>query len=54
VENGIPCIYYGQIYTQYNLFLNHTISFISDEKAQKQKLKLAHGTKVIEVTPSTL
>ncbi|TCL61146.1 hypothetical protein EDD76_101243 [Kineothrix alysoides] len=34
VENGTPCIHYGQIYTQYNLFLDKTISFISDEKAE--------------------
>jgi type I restriction enzyme, S subunit len=38
VENGIPCIHYGQIYTQYGLFVNETISFISEEKAKKQKM----------------
>lgn len=37
VENGVPCIHYGQIYTRYGLFVDETISFISDEKAKKQK-----------------
>lgn len=37
VEKGIPCIHYGQIYTKYNLFVNEVISFISEEKAKKQK-----------------
>lgn len=116
VENGFQCIHYGQIYTSYDLFVDKTISFISADKAMKQKkavkndvimavtseniddvckcvawlgddevavsghtaiihhdlnpkylvyylnssmfydqkLKLAHGTKVIEVTPSSL
>ena len=115
-EAGVPCIHYGQIYTQYGLFTDKTISFIGEESAKKQKmavkndiimavtseniedvckcvawlgddevavsghtaiihhdlnpkylvyylnssmfydqkLKLAHGTKVIEVTPSSL
>ena len=38
VETGVPCIHYGQIYTQYNLFVEKTVSFISDEKAKKQKM----------------
>lgn len=37
VEAGIPCIHYGQIYTQYSLFVDRTISFISEEIAKKQK-----------------
>lgn len=37
-ENGIPCIHYGQIYTQYGLFADHTFTFISEEKAAKQKM----------------
>lgn len=37
VETGIPCIHYGQIYTQYRLFVDKTISFISEEKAARQK-----------------
>lgn len=115
-EQGIPCIHYGQIYTQYGLSANKTITYIDEtagKKAKyaepndivmavtsenvndvckcvawiggekvavsghtaiihhnqnakylsyffdseyfyKQKVKLAHGTKVIEVTPDKL
>ena len=115
-DKGIPCIHYGQIYTKYGLFADKTITFITEERAKKQKFaktndivmavtseniedvckclawlgnedvavsghsaiishnqnpkylvhyfhskmffaqkrKLAHGTKVIEVTPDTL
>lgn len=38
IEDGIPCIHYGQIYTQYELFVDKTISFISEDKAKKQKM----------------
>lgn len=116
VENGIPCIHYGQIYTKYGLSADEAITYISEEVGRKakyaepndlimavtsenvsdvckcvawigkekvavsghtaiihheqnpkylsyyfnsihfykQKIKLAHGTKVIEVTPDTL
>lgn len=37
-ENGVPCIHYGQIYTQYGLFADRTFTFISEEKAAKQKM----------------
>ena len=37
VENGFPCIHYGQIYTLYELFVEETANFISDEVATKQK-----------------
>ena len=36
-ELGVPCIHYGQIYTRYGLFVNETITYISEETAQKQK-----------------
>lgn len=36
-ENGVPCIHYGQIYTQYDLFVSKTLSYISNEVAKKQK-----------------
>ncbi len=116
VETGIQCIHYGQIYTSYGLYTDHTLTHISEEIGAKQKYadkddivmavtseniedvckcvawlgkesvavsghtaiikhnqntrflshyfhsihfqsqknKLAHGTKVIEVTPSSL
>ncbi|MDO4920838.1 MAG: restriction endonuclease subunit S [Phascolarctobacterium sp.] len=38
VEQGVPCIHYGQIYTRYNLFTDKTLTFISKEKAEKQKI----------------
>ena len=38
VEEGIPCIHYGQIYTRYNLFVDKTLSFIMPEVAAKQKI----------------
>ena len=34
----VPCIHYGQIYTRYGLFADSTFTFISEEKAQKQKM----------------
>ena len=37
-DHGVPCIHYGQIYTQYGLFADHTFTFISEEKAAKQKM----------------
>ena len=37
-EEGVPCIHYGQIYTKYGLFTDHTFTFISREKAEKQKM----------------
>ena len=116
VDNGLPCIHYGQIYTHYGTYADTTLTTINEEayskskKAKKndivmavtseniedvcksvawlgdkdiavsghtaiishqqnakylsyyfssnaffkQKKKLAHGTKVIEVTPNTL
>lgn len=38
VENGVPCIHYGQIYTRYGLSAKTTFSFISEECARKQKM----------------
>lgn len=37
VEEGVPCIHYGQIYTKYGLFTNETFTYISDQLAKKQK-----------------
>ena len=37
VENGFPCIHYGQIYTKYNLSVNDVVSYISPQTAEKQK-----------------
>ncbi len=37
-ETGVPCIHYGQIYTQYSLFAKRTFSYIGTEVANKQKM----------------
>ncbi len=37
VEDGFPCIHYGQIYTLYGLFVSETANYISEEVAGKQK-----------------
>ena len=116
VENGRPCIHYGQMYTHFGIYADKTVTFVNDAVFEKskiakpgdivmavtsenvedvcsctawmgdkdiaisghtaiishnqnakylsyffhskmffnQKKKLAHGTKVIEVTPSKL
>ena len=36
-NSGVPCIHYGQIYTQYGLFANKTATYITEECAKKQK-----------------
>lgn len=49
VENGKPCIHYGQIYTFYGLCADKTKSFISDELFKTRK-KATHGDLVIATT----
>ena len=36
-EKGVPCIHYGQIYTQYGFFANKTFTFIGEQCAEKQR-----------------
>ena len=48
-ENGIPCIHYGQIYTQFGLFTDHALTFVSHEVAKRQR-KAKHGDIVMAVT----
>ncbi|MCW6663323.1 restriction endonuclease subunit S [Aerococcaceae bacterium NML190073] len=50
VESGVPCIHYGQIYTQYGLSTNKTKSFVSPEVASK--LKKANTGDIIVATTS--
>ena len=38
LTEGVPCIHYGQIYTKYGLFADKTFTFISEERAKKQKM----------------
>ena len=53
VAEGFPCIHYGQIYTTYGLFVNNTISFISDTTAAKQK-KAVSGDVIMAVTSENM
>lgn len=53
IESGVPCIHYGQIYTNYNLYLDKTVSFISEEKAVKQK-KATSGDIIMAVTSENI
>lgn len=53
VEQGFPCIHYGQIYTKYNLFVTETISRISNEKAEQQK-KAEPGDIIMAVTSENI
>ena len=53
VDQGIPCIHYGQIYTRYALHATETISFVSNETASKSKM--AHpGDVVMAVTSENI
>lgn len=53
VKDGVPCIHYGQIYTQYGLFIDKAISFISEEKAKKQKFAVKNDV-VMAVTSENI
>lgn len=37
VENGCPCIHYGQIYTHYNTYTESTFTYVSKEVFEKSK-----------------
>ena len=39
IEEGYPCIHYGQIYTYYGTFTDKTKSFVSHELAEKNPLE---------------
>ena len=53
VDSGVPCIHYGQIYTRYGMFVEETISFISEEIAKKQKFAQT-GDIVMAVTSENI
>ncbi|MBQ6648109.1 MAG: restriction endonuclease subunit S [Muribaculaceae bacterium] len=38
VDNGYPCIHYGQLYTYYGTSADKTISFVSQEVAEKSSI----------------
>ena len=33
ISNGFPCIYYGELYTHYGIWAEHSKSFVSEEIA---------------------
>lgn len=37
MEQGVPCIHYGDMYTYYGLYTNNTPTFLKKEKAQKMR-----------------
>jgi type I restriction enzyme S subunit len=38
IEEGFPCIHYGEMYTHYNVFATESKSFISEELAKKLRV----------------
>ena len=53
LDDGFPCIHYGQIYTQYGLFADKTLKFISPSVAKKQK-KVVKNDIVMAVTSENI
>ena len=53
VEQGVPCIHYGQIYTKYGLFADSTFTFITAEKAKKQKMAVKNDV-IMAVTSENI
>ena len=53
LDSGFPCIHYGQIYTQYGLFADKTLKFISPVVAEKQR-KAVKNDVVMAVTSENI
>lgn len=53
VEDGLPCIHYGQIYTKYGLHASKALSFVSEEVFAKSK-KAHFGDIVMAVTSENM
>ena len=53
VEKGVPCIHYGQIYTKFGLFADNTFTFITAEKAKKQKMAVKNDV-IMAVTSENI
>lgn len=53
IEEGYPCIHYGQIYTYYGTFTDKTKSFVSHELAEKLK-KAQTGDVIITNTSENI
>ena len=53
ISNGFPCIHYGQIYTTLGLFVYKPLTYITEEKASKQK-KAQPGDVIMAVTSENI
>lgn len=53
IEEGVPCIHYGEMYTHYNIWTTETISFVSSEIAEKLR-KASYGDIVIVAAGETI
>lgn len=49
IEDGVPTIHYGEMYTHYGTWANQTKSFVSKELVDRKKLRLAEKGDVIIV-----
>ena len=52
-EQGYPCIHYGQIYTKYGLFVEKTITYLTEDCAKKQK-KASKNDVIMAVTSENI
>lgn len=52
-EQGYPCIHYGQIYTKYGLFVEKTITYLTEDCAEKQK-KASKNDVIMAVTSENI
>ena len=50
VENGIPCIHYGQIYTKFGVYTDNALTNISE--SNKEKIKYAEQNDIIMAVTS--
>jgi type I restriction enzyme S subunit len=49
IEEGIPCIHYGEMYTYYGTCANKSKSFLSNELVEKKNLRIAKNGDVVIV-----
>ncbi|MDQ9887906.1 hypothetical protein RFY09_05295, partial [Acinetobacter pittii] len=47
VDNGVPCIHYGELYTKYGVKAKNTFSYIREDL--RSKMRYAHKGDVIVV-----
>lgn len=53
VENGLPCIHYGQIYTRFGLHTDHALSYIAESQYVKCK-KANPGDIIFAITSENI